>query len=1217
MFLYSFLAMTAYNIIRPLARVQFIEDLGADNLPYVQFATGMLIGFVMQWYTRIVGLLPRTSVIPATQVGMAGLLAVFWALFVAGQAWASISFYFVALILGLLLISQFWTLANDIYDARQAKRLFGFIGGGASLGGVVGSAILAFTVAQIGPNHMLLVSAAILLVSAFVVALVIRDADIDPSRLSTVVAEDGVGGQEAIRLLRGSRHLQVIALIIALAAVGAGLLEQQLNMAVEEMTSSTGAIGMAEFLGQVQLYVSLVGFVIQIWLTSRIHRYFGIGFALLILPVFLGMSSILTLATGTLWAVALGRTVDASLRYTVDKTTREILFLPLSPEVKHRAKPFLDVTVDRFAKAIGALVILVLIKPWGFGLTWRQLGFMGLLLTAAWLVSAVYARRGYMAAFRQTIVEQGVQPAELRIDTADLSTVETLLEELAHPEETRVLYAIEMLESLDKRNLITPLLLQHTAPAVRAKALTALRWARPDLAARWMPRVREMIGDSSADVRAAALAALAAIQGENATALARSLLDESDPRIVVTAAVALANSADPADRAAAERALVAVASGARESASEVRCDLAAAIRQVNDSGSRELLIPLLHDPDPRVAEEAMRTVRALKPPDVMFAPTLVSLLGNRRLKGAARATLVRFGERVVDVLGYFLHDPDENIWVRRHIPGTLAQIPCQKSMDLLTGALSEEDGFLRFKVLSAIEKLRREHEDLVFVAAPIERLALKESLKYFNWLGLYYNLFVRAGLSDETVLAVLLKEKMARTVDRIYRLLGVLYSWHDVSAARRAVEHGDRQSRAGALEYLDNVLSSELRHRILRVLEDSPIEDKVQHGNALLRTRPRDVEETMLQLINDDDQVVAATAIDVVRELELWALAPDLEHVLAHRDPSHWFVFEAASWTLAARRVGFERRRALWMEPLPAAALVKRLRRLPMFASVAIDELFRFAGAGHQIRHETGATLLRDGTVPDSLHILLDGAVVAGGRTGAARELTAPATVGFEEVLDGALMTETVRTVAPTVSLALSNEEMLTLLADNARLVEGFFRTLLTEHSNGRQSFILRGQDDGDDLAHPEGGSLTPIQKVLALQRVPVFSRLSAAEIRHLASIARQVRLEPGASPSDDMAEGTVTLVLSGQVTVEAGDRADAYPCAGPGDTVGLYQAMAGGGVSSPAHALRLVATRPGWALLIDRDDLFELLGERPEFLQQMFAALFGRMSDPRPTVPA
>ena len=116
-----------------------------------------------------------------------------------------------------------------------------------------------------------------------------------------------------------------------------------------------------------QLYTSVIGFVIQVWLTSKIQRYLGIGFALLILPISLGITGTIMLLNGALWAPALARVIDTSLRYTVDKTTREILFLPLPNDLKQQAKPFIDVTVDRFSKGIGALLVLVLIKQtWGF-----------------------------------------------------------------------------------------------------------------------------------------------------------------------------------------------------------------------------------------------------------------------------------------------------------------------------------------------------------------------------------------------------------------------------------------------------------------------------------------------------------------------------------------------------------------------------------------------------------------------------------------------------------------------------------------------------------------------------------------------------------------------------------------------------------------------------------------------------------------------------------
>jgi hypothetical protein len=123
MFANSFLAMAGYNVVKPATRSQFIESLGADNLPYVQLVAGLIMGFVIQGYTSAMRLLPRRWVFAATQGAMVGLLLVFWTLFKTEESWVSVAFYLWGVLAGSLLISQFWSLANDIYDARQAKRV--------------------------------------------------------------------------------------------------------------------------------------------------------------------------------------------------------------------------------------------------------------------------------------------------------------------------------------------------------------------------------------------------------------------------------------------------------------------------------------------------------------------------------------------------------------------------------------------------------------------------------------------------------------------------------------------------------------------------------------------------------------------------------------------------------------------------------------------------------------------------------------------------------------------------------------------------------------------------------------------------------------------------------------------------------------------------------------------------------------------------------------
>jgi AAA family ATP:ADP antiporter len=352
MFAYSFLAMTSYNILKPITRSRFITSFGAHNLPWVMLAAGLLIGVLMHQYARAIRGLPRRAVVPVTLGGIVVLQLAFWALLQTGSEAASAGLYLFGQILGILLISQFWTLANDIYDARQAKRVFGFIGGG----GAERRARCRpheILVDEVGSINLLLVSAASLAICTGIVVLILRQHEVSGQAL--LEEERGVGGAEALRMLASSPHLRVIALVIGLAAAGAAIVEQQVNMVAEATGASEDAI--TAFLANITMYLSLAGFVVQVGFTSRIHRSLGLAFALLLLPLTLGSSAAIVLLTGAVWAPQVARVLDSTLRYTVDKTTREILFLPLPPDFKYRAKPFIDVTMDRFSKAIAAIVL--------------------------------------------------------------------------------------------------------------------------------------------------------------------------------------------------------------------------------------------------------------------------------------------------------------------------------------------------------------------------------------------------------------------------------------------------------------------------------------------------------------------------------------------------------------------------------------------------------------------------------------------------------------------------------------------------------------------------------------------------------------------------------------------------------------------------------------------------------------------------------------------
>jgi ATP:ADP antiporter, AAA family len=1174
MFAYSFLAMTAHNILTPLTEGTFIKQLGADNMPWVQLAAGLLVGVIMHLYTRASGRMPRRRVIPVTQAGFVGLLLVFWMLLGMGAAWVTVAFYFFGLILGVLLISQFWTLANDVYDARQAKRLFGFVGGGASLGGALGAALSRFLLYEVGRDNLLLFSAVALL-GCIAIVIVIIDRQGPTFSAEGGIEEPPIRGGEALRAVASSRHLRAIALITVFAAAGAAIVKQQLSMAAEARGGDADAIGV--WLAGIDMYLSLAGFVVQVALTSRIHRSLGLAFALLLLPVALGSTATVILVSGALWAPAVARVLDSTLRYTVDKTTREVLFLPLPADVRYRVKPFIDVTADRFARAVAALVILPLIKPWGLGLDWQHLSYASLAMTGLWIAVALIAWREYLSAFRASLGSRTIAPGSIRTEVADPATVEALVEELSSPDERAVLYAIDLLEALDKRNLVTPLLLQHESPRVRAAALRVVAASGSPGGARWLNTIERMVQDDDVDVRAAALHALAELAHDDAPVILRQHLDDIEPRVVVTAAMAMANSGRSEDVNAAEMALLRIVSDSHETASHARQEAATALGRIEHSRFRPLLVPLLNDSDVNVVRKAIKSARALGASDGLFVPALLSLLGHRALKAQAREALVGYGEEIVPLLAYSLADTREQLWIRRHIPVTLALIGTSGAMDALVSALDDPDGFLRYKAIMAIEKLRRENPSVSCPRQKLEKVVIRETSRYYNGLTLQHNLMRDSLDAAESLLGRALEDKLRRSLDRIYRLLGLLYHIEDVAAARFTIEQGERRRRAAAVEYLDNLLGGVVRRRVMPILDDTPLTEKVQYANGVLRSRPRDIEDTLAQLIYDDDPVIAASAIHFTAQRQFTSLKSDFDYVTTHRQDA--FVREAALW--ASRGGGRS------SDGLPIVALVDRIRVTPVFAALSIDELFRVAEVGQEIRHQAGREISRVGQHASEVFFLLEGALEATGESGPGKELTAPAVVNVEEVLQGIPLKSTIRAIEHSVGFRVPTPVFLTMLSNNILMAQSLFRLLL-----GQSPYRLRTAMAFPDRVSATRAGSSGSERLFRQDRL--LAGATAAQLLALRASACEVMLSSGALVFDVDAPPATYQILEGEIRLESPDQAPILASAGA--TFGVADTLAG----TPS-GWKAVVTAKGRALRLDRDDLFAVMADHVDLMQNLF----------------
>jgi len=267
------------------------------------------------------------------------------------------------------------------------------------LGGIVGSSIAALGAQIIGTQHLVLLSAGLLVVCWMVVQRLWAFA---PDR-----TEEGPGPRgrrESVmsnvssfaRLILSSRYLMLLIALVGLNKLIATLVYYQLNPFIEatfpDQDARTTFTGM--FLGG----MNMLSFFVQFCCTSWILRRWGLPVALLALPVGLLAGTTALVFVPVVWLAAATELYDGSMNYSLQQTTKEVLYLPIDRSIRYKVKPFIDMVVFRFGKGIAAIIGIVLLDV--LDVAPVTLSFVCIPLLMAWIVTAIWLRRDYVTTIR-------------------------------------------------------------------------------------------------------------------------------------------------------------------------------------------------------------------------------------------------------------------------------------------------------------------------------------------------------------------------------------------------------------------------------------------------------------------------------------------------------------------------------------------------------------------------------------------------------------------------------------------------------------------------------------------------------------------------------------------------------------------------------------------------------------------------------------------------
>jgi AAA family ATP:ADP antiporter len=405
-----FLILMAYYVLKPVREALILGEATAELKTYLSGVEVVVLALIVPGYGRLVKSLDRRRLINTVTGFFVLCLVGFYGLGRLGVPFGIVFFLWIG-IFSMMTVSLFWSFANDVYTKEEGERLFPIVGFGASLGAVVGAALVRPVVHWIGVFELFLIGAALLVVEVLITNWIDRR---QKRRRDSRTAAETVGdatprppaavsAHGAFALVFKARYLLTIAMMLMLhngvKTTGEYLLSHAVRASAVAAVGSTDVTGVQRTVGafysSFYAYVNTLGLFFQLLIVSRVVRYLGVPIAILILPL-MAMTGYGVIAfVPLLEAVFVAKVGENATDYSLDNTVRNMLFLPCTTEEKYAAKQAIDSFFVRLGDVLAAAIVFV-------GTTWLSLGSQGFALVnvglvGIWLVLAWHIGRAYRA----------------------------------------------------------------------------------------------------------------------------------------------------------------------------------------------------------------------------------------------------------------------------------------------------------------------------------------------------------------------------------------------------------------------------------------------------------------------------------------------------------------------------------------------------------------------------------------------------------------------------------------------------------------------------------------------------------------------------------------------------------------------------------------------------------------------------------------------------
>lgn len=852
MFALHFLLMVVLYFLKPARDSLFLVETGPDQLPLVYIVLAFVSLPVTYFVSNVLSKYNIRSVIVGSLGFLAvNLLAIRW-LFILDHPIIYMFFYIWVGIFGILVISLYWILANNMFNVGQSKRLFSFLTLSAILGSIVGSEASSQIVSTsfFVTEDLLYICVALI---AVIMALVWFLPEGESEKPSEKKLESGksFSGMDVAKSVFSSKYQIIIAGIIVLTTLATTFTDYQFKVLSHDAYPLTEDL--TAFMGTFYAGISLGSFLIQVLFSSGIIKKWGLSGAVLARPAGMFFGAILMIFEPVLASIVILNGVDGSTRYSIDKTGRELLFLPLSQHVKERTKVFIDLFLDRFARGGAGVVLMISLL-----LTTNTVYLVSYLLLATiimWIWLGYRAKKEYVDTFRTSLQKSLIDTQSIELNIDEPSIQKLICESLHSNNESQVLHTLILLEESDVTSISKTLskLLEHQNSQIRLRALRLLQSVKAE---EYVEQVKELLQDIDPEIRVEAIYYLCQHSSESSVEVIRKYL-ESEDRSSRSAALGCASKHGGLDIVDPEIFDELLSGGAAKDDVVVRAQVADSLAFAEDKSlAAKYLKQLLNDHSKTVVKKAIKSISAQKIDRLI--PDLIQRLKDKTFTADIRKTLGSYGPGYLPLFKTKFFELDLDNEIRKQIPGIFYYQPGEESVVHLLDMIEVDEPELRYHSIKTLSRLKREYPDLHMNPNQIRKCIKEESKNFFKLMAVKV---IQPKNHPNRILLRALTEKMNQTVERIFRLLGLIYNQKDMYSSYLAYNSISNDRKSASIEFLDNVLSAEDHKYIFPIVDIQDDIKKMRLGAELFDIKKLTYDRGLMQLIHGRDRWLKICAL--------------------------------------------------------------------------------------------------------------------------------------------------------------------------------------------------------------------------------------------------------------------------------------------------------------------------------------------------------------------